>query len=167
MPFAGIARYELLVDGSHDHDLDPASCDGGTCSTGLATVLPDGSHTWRVRAIDRVGNARESETRSFTVFDPPTATLAVTPTLALAGVQVSFDASGSSDPNGTIARHQWDLDGDGSFELDTGTDPRTSRTYAGRLDATVKVRVTDSGARRSTSARRTPPETSHAGARRG
>jgi hypothetical protein len=140
----GVTRYELFSDGS-SRDVSPGDCSSGTCSTGLADLLPDGSHTWQVRAVDLVGNVRESETRSFTVVDPPNAKLTVTPTLALTGEDVSFDASASSDPNGTIARYQWDFDGDGTFDLDTGTNPHVTHTYSNRLDATVKVRVTDSG----------------------
>jgi Tol biopolymer transport system component len=141
----GLDHYELKLDGSKDRDIALSECSGGTCSTGPGELLPDGSHTWQVRAVDLVGNVRESETRSFTVADPPTATLTVAPTLALTGEEVSFDASASTDPNGTIARYRWDFDGDGSFDADTGTNPRTTHVYSSRLDATVKVGVTDSG----------------------
>jgi Tol biopolymer transport system component len=142
---SGLSHYDLLIDGSKDQELGTGSCSEGTCTAHLSSRLPDGHHTWQVQALDSFGNVRESETRSFTVVDRPTATLAVTPTLALTGEDVSFDASGSTDPNGTIARYQWDLDGDGSFERDTGTDPRTTKSYPSRFDGTVKVRVTDSG----------------------
>ena len=33
----------------------------------------------------------------------------------------SFDGSASSDPDGTIAKYEWDLDGNGSYETNTGT----------------------------------------------
>jgi hypothetical protein len=141
----GFEYYEIVLDGSKIGELDRTACRTATCSFDLPNSLPDGVHTWRVRALDAVGNVRESETRSFTVADPPAVAFSVTPLLALTGEEVSFDASGSSDPNGTIVRFQWDLDGDGTFERDTGADPRTTETYADRLDAVVKVRVTDSG----------------------
>ena len=46
---------------------------------------------------------------------------------------VSFDASGSTDPEGLQLRYAWDLDGNGSFETDGGTSPTVSaRTPAPR-----------------------------------
>jgi hypothetical protein len=139
----GLQRYEVLIDGSHAQELDPAACGGGSCSVEVPDALPDGAHTWQVRAVDNVDLVRES-TRTFTVADPPTTTLSVTPALALTGEAVTFSAS-ATDPNGGIVRYEWDLDGDGTFEVDTGTSPTASRTYSTRLDGTVKVRVTDSG----------------------
>jgi hypothetical protein len=77
-------------------------------------------------------------------IDPstPSASLAVAPTLALTGKPVTFDASGSSAPLSTITRYEWDLDGDGVFESDTGTTPVASRSYAERGEVHVSVRVT-------------------------
>jgi PKD domain len=72
----------------------------------------------------------------------PSASLTVAPTLALTGKQVTFDASGSSAPLSTITRYEWDLDGDGTFETDTGTTPVASRSYAERGGVHVSVRVT-------------------------
>ena len=34
---------------------------------------------------------------------------------------MTFDASASADPDGTIAKYEWDLDGNGTYETDTGT----------------------------------------------
>jgi peptide/nickel transport system substrate-binding protein len=52
---------------------------------------------------------------------------------------VSFDASGSIDPDGTIASYQWDF-GDAS----TGTGMTTSHTYASATTYTVELTVQDS-----------------------
>ena len=57
---------------------------------------------------------------------------------------VSFDASGSSDPDGSISKYLWDLDGNGSFEKTTTT-PKVSRSYTQPGDFVVKVRVLDNG----------------------
>jgi hypothetical protein len=57
--------------------------------------------------------------------------------------RVSFDASSSSDPDGRIVRYQWDLDGDGSFETDTGSTPAASRSYRRPQTVEVGLRVTD------------------------
>jgi hypothetical protein len=58
--------------------------------------------------------------------------------------QVTFDASGSSMPFGSVTRYEWDLDGDGSFETDTGTVATASRRYAAEGARSVRVRVTGS-----------------------
>ncbi|MCC6831937.1 MAG: PKD domain-containing protein [Thermoleophilia bacterium] len=93
--------------------------------------------------------------------DPPVAALtvspnpaAVQPSIVLApittrelqvlrgGVLVSFDASASNDPDGTIVRYEWDLDGDGTFEKTTTT-PTISRRYTQPGTIRTRVRVTD------------------------
>src|SRR5215204_4061219 len=61
----------------------------------------------------------------------------------------TIDASPSHDSDGSIVRYQWDLDGTGGFELDTGAKPTVTHTferYSGLVDPgkrTVRVRVTD------------------------
>jgi uncharacterized membrane protein YgcG len=73
----------------------------------------------------------------------PVAALAASTQAPQTGAQVRFDASGSSDPDGSIAAFKWDLDGDGTFERDTGTNPVTTRFYAAPDKVTVTVRVCD------------------------
>jgi plastocyanin len=75
----------------------------------------------------------------------PVASFTATPSTVLTGEAVSFDASASSVAGGTIVRHRWDLDGNGSFETDTGADPRASRAYASAGTITVRLRVSDAG----------------------
>jgi YD repeat-containing protein len=74
---------------------------------------------------------------------PPSASLAVSPNPALVGQSVTFDASASSDADGSITNYKWDLDGNGSFETDTGSSQTASRSYASAGDVAVKLRVTD------------------------
>jgi DNA-binding beta-propeller fold protein YncE len=57
-----------------------------------------------------------------------------------AGSESGFDASGSSDPDGTIARYDWDF-GDGSSAPDGG--PRPRHVYASPGTYTVTLRVRD------------------------
>lgn len=68
----------------------------------------------------------------------------------MVGSPIAFDGSGSTDLDGTIVRYEWDVDGDGSFELDAGAVPRATRTIfefpvgnTGFVRATVGLRVTD------------------------
>jgi hypothetical protein len=61
----------------------------------------------------------------------------------------TIDASPSHDSDGSIVRYQWDLDGSGGFEVDTGATPTVTHTferYSGLVDPRkrpVRVRVTD------------------------
>ena len=60
-----------------------------------------------------------------------------------------LDASSSSDPDGSIVRFEWDLDGNGTFEVDGGPSPTLTHTFErfkGLVDPRVRpiaVRVTD------------------------
>jgi DNA-binding beta-propeller fold protein YncE len=73
----------------------------------------------------------------------PTAAVAASRAAVRPGTPVTFDASGSSDPEGLPLRYVWDLDGDGSFETDTGSTPTAGRAYEGASTLTARVRVTD------------------------
>jgi len=77
---------------------------------------------------------------------PPTASLTAAPAYGDAPLTVSFDASGSSDPDGTIRYYLWDFDGDGGYERTTFT-PTTAYTYTavGMIKVTVAA-VDDEGA---------------------
>jgi hypothetical protein len=50
--------------------------------------------------------------------------------VARKGASKEFDASPSSDPDGSIVRYEWDLDGNGSYERDTGANPRAGYVYS-------------------------------------
>ena len=65
--------------------------------------------------------------------------------------EVSFDASGSSDPDGAIATYEWDWDADGTFEGSTAS-PTVEHTFASVGDKVVALRVVDDeGATNTTS----------------
>jgi DNA-binding beta-propeller fold protein YncE len=68
----------------------------------------------------------------------PTADFTATP--AQAGSASSFDGSGSTDPEGSVARYDWDW-GDGTGSLDAG--PTPSHTYAAGGSYNVTLTVTD------------------------
>lgn len=99
----------------------------------------------------------------------PMASFTATPSDARVGQTVSFNASGTMDPDadspGSIIRHEWDLDGDGVYETDTGGFSTTSRSYPTAGARTVKLRVTDRQMRtdvttRSVTVTSPPPTTS-------
>ena len=155
---AGLNRYELTVDEKVRAEV-PAGTESFTPSSDLAPGL----HVWSVIAVDNVGNQRSSGPRSFIVASPPVAALAESSVLALTGNPVTFDASPSKPPAaGTITRYEWDLDGDGVYERDTGESPTTEQTYTEVKDLTISVRVssnlgTDATASAQVSVRLAPP----------
>jgi len=63
-----------------------------------------------------------------------------TPELGPAPLEVEFDASKSVDPDGTISRYEWDLDGDGDFDDAEGVTAEYEFDKLGRY--TVSLRVT-------------------------
>jgi hypothetical protein len=73
----------------------------------------------------------------------PLPALTASPGVVAAGQQMSFDASGSTDPEGQQLRYEWDLDGNGSFETAGGTNPIITRAYTGTTTLTAHVRATD------------------------
>jgi hypothetical protein len=119
-----------------------------TCTSGKTyESVADGGHTFSVRATDPAINAGAPATTSWTVdtSTPPSAALTVSEANLETDQSVTFDASASFDPKGgSITHYQWDLDGDGTFETDTGMVASTKHLFAERGHPTVAVRVSDS-----------------------
>ncbi len=72
---------------------------------------------------------------------PPTAVITASPTNGPAPLTVSFDGTGSSDPEGKPLSYSWDLNGDGTFGDATG--PTASYTYSTAGVYHPSLRVTD------------------------
>ena len=77
----------------------------------------------------------------------PVARLDATPRFGDLPLDVEFDASDSSDPNGTALTFEWDLDEDG--EYDDGTGAQLQNTYEDPENQIARVRVTNTIGRRS------------------
>jgi hypothetical protein len=74
---------------------------------------------------------------------PPSVAISASPKSTAVGRPVELSAAGSSDDHG-ISGYRWDLDGNGSFESDTGSMPTASATFGSPGGRTVAVQVTDS-----------------------
>lgn len=74
-------------------------------------------------------------------LQPPVAALSG-PSFGTIGVSVSFDATGSSDPDGTIVLYELDVNDDGIYEYSNATG-LFSHTYTVANVYNVNVRVTD------------------------
>ena len=109
----------------------------------------DGSYTVTLTVTDDRGDSTQATASVFVGNLPPSAELTSSPSLGLAPVTVSFDASGATDPDGTIARYDW-VFGDGTLLPNGGPTPSHSYTSAGEYTATVTV-FDDDGATNSAS----------------
>ncbi len=71
---------------------------------------------------------------------PVISSRAATESIALQPARVSFTAA-SSDPDGVIARYEWDFDGDGATDYRSTEGPEATFTYdrAGTFNATLRV----------------------------
>src|SRR5207244_10301527 len=107
----------------------------GSGATASRTYAASGSYTVTLTVTDN-GNATSQTGTVVTVNAPPVASF----TSACNGLTCSVNASGSSDPDGTIASYAWTF-GDGT----TGAGATTSRTYAAGGCYTVTLTVTDNG----------------------
>jgi glucose/arabinose dehydrogenase len=72
---------------------------------------------------------------------PPVAAISANPTNGPLPLTVSFDGTGSSDPEGKPLTYSWDLNGDGTFGDATG--PTASYTYTAAGVYHPSLRVTD------------------------
>lgn len=74
------------------------------------------------------------------INDPPTATFIITPDTGEAPLDVLFDATASSDPDGTIENYAW-IFGDGA--VDNSNTRRPTHTYTDPGTYLVRLTVTD------------------------
>jgi hypothetical protein len=124
-----------------------------TASGGFDRVFDTaGEHAVCVRAYDNT--ASFADTTAFSVAMPgnraPVAAITVTPGIAPVGGEVSFDASGSTDPDGDKLRYRFDIDGEPGFEVDNGTNPKATQTYVSSAAFGAAVQVSDPSNARST-----------------
>jgi glucose/arabinose dehydrogenase/PKD repeat protein len=76
---------------------------------------------------------------------PPTAVITANPTNGPVPLTVSFDGTGSSDPEGKPLSYSWDLNGDGSFGDATASTASYTYTTAGVYHPSLRV-TDDQGA---------------------
>jgi len=119
-----------------------------TESTVQYTYVQSGVYAPLVRVTDNGGlwdtfQAAEFEVTETEVINiPPVAVLALGEgeDFGHAPHAVHFDASGSSDPDGGIARYWWDVDGDGAYEQMTAAgEYEYTYTQSGEFQAGVRV----------------------------
>jgi PKD repeat protein len=126
---------------SYDWDFGDGST--GTGATPSHTYTVAGTYTVELTVTDETG-LTDTDTSSATIADvgpfPPTAD-ANGPYTGVAGIPVTFDASGSTDPDDDIASYTWDF-GDGTVV--TVATAMVDHTYAAEGVYDVNLTVTDS-----------------------
>ncbi len=137
-PSSSIAKYEWDLDGNGTYETDT-----GTTASATKTYATPGPVTVHLRVTNAVGLADTTSVAVTATNRAPVAAFSATPPNAPAGAAVTFSAAGSADPDGAIVKYEWDLDGNGSFETDTGATPSATTTYATVTTRTVHLRVTD------------------------
>jgi Bacterial Ig-like domain len=131
----------------HDNPNSPlrtveATRSGGAWSVDVTPPLDDATYTVHVEQGDDAGNSGSSATRTFSIdATPPPAIFVTEPNLVLTGHAVTLHAD-TGDFSG-VKRFQWDLDGDGDFERDTGATPQVTTTYDEPGRKLPGVRTTD------------------------
>ncbi|MBN2081806.1 PKD domain-containing protein [bacterium] len=73
---------------------------------------------------------------------PPEADITADPaTSDVTPVEITLDASGSTDTDGTVVSYDWDFDGDGEWDIEDDTESSIDHMYAGTgiFEATVRV----------------------------
>jgi PKD repeat protein len=139
-------KWDLDGDGTYETDT-------GATPTASKSYSSAGQVGVSVKVIDNNGS-RDVATKTVTVNSPPNATFTAQPNPAVLGGTVSFNASGSSAPSGTITDYSWDLDGNGTYETDTGTTATTTHAYGTPGAVNVGLRVTDSNGNTNTFTRK-------------
>jgi parallel beta-helix repeat protein len=165
-PASGTAPLGVSADasGSSDTDATPIASykfdfgDGSPVvgpqpgATASHTYTDAGTYTVKVTVTD-TADQPSTATRQVTVTAPdapPTAALSVTPASGTAPLDVTADASGSSDTDSTpIASYKFDF-GDGSAVVGPQSAATASHTYTDAGTYTVKVTVTDTADQAST-----------------
>ena len=149
-PTSGVAPLEVSFNASNSSDSDGSIInyvwnfkDGNTGNgeTVNHTFSSIGSYNVELTVTDNEG-ATDSTTKTITVTETPnqspTASFTANPTSGVAPLEVSFNASNSSDSDGSIISYTWNF-GDGS----NGSGVTTSHIYENAGDYTVQLTVSD------------------------
>lgn len=133
-----------------DFDYDPATGSFSVDATGASAThafASPGPKRVAIRATEGPAGGFDIETLTVVVNAAPQAEFTIAPESPIAGDPVTI-LSTSSDPDGPLAKQEWDLDEDGQFDDAAGAVARA--TFPKRGTYSVDLRVTDSNGATST-----------------
>ena len=145
-PYIGNPGFPVQFTGSGSSDPDGTIVsyawsfgDGGISSLAdpTHTYQVSGDYTVSLTVTDNSGAPSTCFTEA-TIQNLPPVCDADGPYVAVVGIPITFDGTGSDDPDGTIVTYRWDF-GDGA----TGTGSRPVHTYTAVGSYTVELCVTD------------------------
>jgi PKD repeat protein len=137
-PTSGSAPLEVTFDASASHGAAGSVAEyrwdwDGDGTVDAVTTTPVTTHTFaagvhrpRLTVVGEGGLASLPVSVEIRASDPPVAAATV-PRTGRSGQPVTFDASASTDPDGTIVAYEWNF-GDGTDPVVT-TDPIIDRAY--------------------------------------
>lgn len=158
-PTTGSAPLTVTFDASASYDPDGTIVDyrwnfgDGATGSGRVTshtYTANGTFTITLTVTDNEGKVG-STSRSITIVkvnDPPIAEFSFSPTTGIFPLNVTFDASASRDPDGSIVYYGWDF-GDGK----TATGKVVSHTYTTWGTFSIRLTVRDNNGASATKIR--------------
>jgi parallel beta-helix repeat protein len=158
-PYITTLNQSVSFDGSESSDPDGTIIfyrwnfgDGSSQildKTPKHTYIDPGVYTVTLTVVDNDGRSSMSNTTATiqgTIYlnSPPVAMFTALSSVSV-NQQVSFDASGSNDTNGTIVGYRWDFNGDGTFDTDWLNVSVTTNTFSSVGSSIVTLEVKDDG----------------------
>jgi hypothetical protein len=153
-PFAPLVGQTITLDASgssdplggtlsYSFDLDRNGSFESTSASPLRMVTATGAgpQSYRVR-VRTAPNRSDIALDVVRVHRAPTASITSSLPAVVTGQQVTFSGAASTD-DGSIAKYEWDLDGNGTFERSTGATPTVSTSFGTPGAPVVGLRVTD------------------------
>ena len=120
---------------------DSGVADGGTASVSWSGLSSNTGYSWYTIADDGSDSTQSSSWSFTTANNPPSASFSITSSSPYyEDEEISFDASASSDTDGSITSYEWDWTNDGSYDDEGVT---ITHTFLNSGTYTVTLRVTD------------------------
>lgn len=157
-PVPAVINQTVTLSGATSTDADGTiasyawDLDGNGTTTDVVSATPTttttfdspGEHIVRLVVTDNTGGTDEVQL-SVWVAAPPVGVIDASPASPLVGETVTFSAAQSydADAGGSISKYEWDLDGNGSYEVSGAAAVTATKAYPNPGTISVRLRLTD------------------------